>query len=232
VELDYFKRYTYYYENHWWFRAREKLILGLIEALKLDDSSTVLDIGCGEALLLRKLARFKKLEGIEPEEGRFDFALVDGLIEGARQNNLRLIFLWFGSWKNGMSSYVPLWVKEDYRRFPRAQIRNGENVLVAEGIIECFQRPTQTPYGLRHCLSPARATLLEEPLQTCLGIGSMKEILRHMTPPVVNVLSNRLKTHTPSPSPKRPLLELTWTTPFQSRKSREPIPSLAYRNLW
>ncbi len=69
-------------------------------------------------------------ELIEPEEGRFDFALVDGLIEGARRNNLRLIFLWFGSWKNGMSSYIPLWVKEDFHRFPRAQIRNGEKIEV------------------------------------------------------------------------------------------------------
>ena len=43
----------------------------------------------------------------EPEERRFEFALVDGLIEGARRHGLRLIFLWFGSWKNGMSSYIP-----------------------------------------------------------------------------------------------------------------------------
>jgi beta-galactosidase GanA len=67
---------------------------------------------------------------IEPEEGRFDFALVDGLIGKARRKNLRLIFLWFGSWKNGMSSYAPLWVKRGYERFPRAQIRNGEKVEV------------------------------------------------------------------------------------------------------
>ena len=51
-------------------------------------------------------------ELIEPEEGRFDFTLVDGLIEGARRNDLRLIFLWFSNWKNGMSSYVSLRVKK------------------------------------------------------------------------------------------------------------------------
>ncbi len=60
-------------------------------------------------------------ELIEPEEGRFDFTLIDGLIQEARRHDLRLIFLWFGSWKNGMSSYIPLWVKQDYRRFPRVQ---------------------------------------------------------------------------------------------------------------
>jgi beta-galactosidase GanA len=39
-------------------------------------------------------------ETIEPEEGRFDFTVVDGLLEGARTNNLNLVVLWFGAWKN------------------------------------------------------------------------------------------------------------------------------------
>src|SRR5215831_3396531 len=42
-------------------------------------------------------------ELVEPREGNFDFELVDGLIDAARRHNLRLILLWFGSWKNGMS---------------------------------------------------------------------------------------------------------------------------------
>lgn len=58
-------------------------------------------------------------ELIEPKEGSFDFSLVVGLIEQARQNNLHIVFLWLASWKNGMSSYPPLWVKENTERFPR-----------------------------------------------------------------------------------------------------------------
>src|SRR5678815_1319858 len=46
-------------------------------------------------------------EQSEPVEGNFDFALVDGLIHAAQQHGLRLILLWFGSWKNGVSSYIP-----------------------------------------------------------------------------------------------------------------------------
>jgi beta-galactosidase GanA len=69
-------------------------------------------------------------ELIEPEEGRFDFRLVDGLIDGARRNNLRLVLLWFGSWKNGMSSYIPLWVKKDYKRFARVELSGGRTVEV------------------------------------------------------------------------------------------------------
>jgi uncharacterized protein DUF5597/glycosyl hydrolase family 42 (putative beta-galactosidase) len=69
-------------------------------------------------------------ETIEPAEGKFDFRLVDGLIEDARRHNLRLVFLWFGSWKNGMSSYMPMWVKQDFRRFPRVKIEGGKTIEV------------------------------------------------------------------------------------------------------
>jgi hypothetical protein len=64
-------------------------------------------------------------ELIEPREGSFDFTTVDGLIDGARRNSLRLVFLWFGSWKNTYSSYVPEWVKRDTERFPRVQTADG-----------------------------------------------------------------------------------------------------------
>jgi len=66
-------------------------------------------------------------ESIEPEEGRFDFSLVDGLLEGARQNKLRLIILWFGAWKNTFSTYVPPWVKTNTKRFPRVQTSDGRD---------------------------------------------------------------------------------------------------------
>src|SRR6478736_4208169 len=62
---------------------------------------------------------------VEPEEGKFDFALVDGLLEGARRNHQRVVFLWFGSWKNGISSFVPAWVKSDVARFPRVRLKSG-----------------------------------------------------------------------------------------------------------
>lgn len=66
-------------------------------------------------------------ELIEPQEGRFDFTLVDGLVKSARAHDLKLVLLWFGSWKNGVSSYIPTWVKKDLERFPRAQGVNGNN---------------------------------------------------------------------------------------------------------
>lgn len=64
-------------------------------------------------------------ETIEPEEGRFDFSNVDGLLKGAREHDLRLVILWFGACKNTYSSYVPAWVKRDQARFARVQMSDG-----------------------------------------------------------------------------------------------------------
>lgn len=69
-------------------------------------------------------------ELIEPVEGQFDFASVDGLLSQARANKMRLVLLWFGAWKNSMSSYVPGWVKRDQARFPRSQLPNGSGMEI------------------------------------------------------------------------------------------------------
>lgn len=69
-------------------------------------------------------------EIIEPREGQFDWTSLDQLIRSARAHDLKLVLLWFGAYKNSMSTYVPEWVKRDQRRFPRAQRPNGENVEI------------------------------------------------------------------------------------------------------
>lgn len=64
-------------------------------------------------------------ELVEPVEGKYDFSLVDSVIVAARDHDMRLVLLWFGSWKNSMSCYAPYWVKKDQQRFPRARDNEG-----------------------------------------------------------------------------------------------------------
>ena len=64
-------------------------------------------------------------ELIEPVEGRFDFELLDQLLNEARKNDLKIVLLWFGSWKNSMSSHAPSWVKKNQARFPRIKDDKG-----------------------------------------------------------------------------------------------------------
>jgi len=64
-------------------------------------------------------------EQLEPQEGKFDYSIIDGIISQARENKLKLCILWFGSWKNGLSTYPPLWVKKDSKRFFKLKQSNG-----------------------------------------------------------------------------------------------------------
>jgi Domain of unknown function (DUF5597)/Glycosyl hydrolases family 35 len=69
-------------------------------------------------------------EQMEAQPGKFDFTNVDQIVEGARAHNLRVILLWFGTWKNGNMHYVPSWVKTDTQRFPRVIRPDGEPIDV------------------------------------------------------------------------------------------------------
>lgn len=75
-------------------------------------------------------------ESVERREGEYDFSLPDALIGQAREEKLRLVFLWFGLWKNGISSYVPEWVKRDTERFFRAKDKDGKRMDVISPFCE------------------------------------------------------------------------------------------------
>lgn len=64
-------------------------------------------------------------ELIEPEEERFDFTSIDAAVAAARAHSIKIVLLWFGAWKNSMSCYAPLWVKENYEKYPRSRAQYG-----------------------------------------------------------------------------------------------------------
>ncbi len=72
----------------------------------------------------------------EPDEGRFSTRLVDHLIGRARAGGQQLVLLWFGSWKNGVSSYTPAWVKSDPERFPLARDSAGVALMALSAFAE------------------------------------------------------------------------------------------------
>jgi Domain of unknown function (DUF5597)/Glycosyl hydrolases family 35 len=65
-------------------------------------------------------------EQIEPQQGHFNWDNVDAIVKGAREHNLHVVLLWFGTWKNGNMHYAPQWVKTDPKRFPRVVRADGE----------------------------------------------------------------------------------------------------------
>ncbi|MBV9147262.1 MAG: DUF5597 domain-containing protein [Acidobacteria bacterium] len=89
-------------------------------------------------------------EQIEPKETSFDFSILDHWIESARAQNLHLVLLWFGSWKNAFSEYAPAWVKGDPKRFARAESADGRPLE----ILSTFSAET------RRCDSRAFAALM------------------------------------------------------------------------
>jgi beta-galactosidase GanA len=78
-------------------------------------------------------------ELIEPVKGKFDFMLVDSVIAGARKENLKLVLIWFASWKNASSVYIPSWVKKDYNKYPRTRDEQGKplEILSTFGKTSC-----------------------------------------------------------------------------------------------
>jgi hypothetical protein len=67
-------------------------------------------------------------ERLEPKPGEFDYTLVDMLLTQAREHHVRLVLLWFGTWKNGSGHYTPDWIKIDNAKYPRVINQQGRNM--------------------------------------------------------------------------------------------------------
>ena len=65
---------------------------------------------------------------LSPTHGKFDFTVVDLILKQAREHRLRLVLLWFGTWKNGSSHYTPEWVKLNQDKYPFLVGKNGQTL--------------------------------------------------------------------------------------------------------
>ncbi|MBQ6577909.1 MAG: DUF5597 domain-containing protein [Bacteroidales bacterium] len=100
-----------------------------------------------KAIGLNSVIATASWELVEPTEGKFDFTEVDYVIKAARERDMKVMFIWFGAFKNPFMTYAPTWMKKDVKRFPRAKDENGndlempcvlsENVMKADAKAYC-----------------------------------------------------------------------------------------------
>ena len=66
MDKHYALHYRELYERHWWWRAREELVLATLERWRPAEGwRAILDVGCGDGLFFEKLSPFGQVEGIE-----------------------------------------------------------------------------------------------------------------------------------------------------------------------
>ena len=126
-----------------------------------------------EAMGLNSVVTPLSWELVEPDEGKYDFTLVDGLIDQSRQSHERIVFLWLASWKNGMSSYAPVWVKQSSRRFERV-VEHGNEVEILSPLCAATQEADARAFGavMRHIkeLDGSQHTVLMMQVENEVGV--------------------------------------------------------------
>lgn len=116
-------------------------------------------------------------ELIEPREGEYDFTSLDNIIREARKNDLKVVVLWFGAWKNSMSCYAPEWFKRDTKRFSRVHDRNGvpleEASSLSQNVLEADKKVFREI--MRHIRETDREEQTVVMVQVENEIGMVKE---------------------------------------------------------
>jgi hypothetical protein len=167
---------------------------------------------------------------VEPEEGKFDFDLIDSLLFYARKNDLKIVFLWFGSWKNGLSNFVPSWVKLDQKRFPRVKISNGKSIEVLSPFSDSNLQADKKAYSkfLNHLkyVDRFKSTVIMIQLQNEVGILgdsrdrceiANKAFESDVPAELISYLQKNIKTLSPQ------LIELWSTTNFNTKGNWEQV---------
>lgn len=67
-------------------------------------------------------------EQFEPSQGQYDYSVVDAIITQAREHNLKLVLLWFATWKNGSNHYMPSWMKQQPNKYPNMIGKDGVTI--------------------------------------------------------------------------------------------------------
>jgi len=65
---------------------------------------------------------------IEPREGEYHFEMLDHRIKMARKHHMKIILVWFATFKNSVMTYAPDYVRQDHKRFAKVWDKNGMHI--------------------------------------------------------------------------------------------------------
>ncbi|GAA4469569.1 GH35 family beta-galactosidase GalD [Nibrella saemangeumensis] len=119
-------------------------------------------------------------EQIEPQPGQYDFSILDKLILDARRENLRLVLLWFASFKNGQSQFVPAWVKENTQEYPRMLDGTGRPIQVLSTLSEKNRNADARAFAavmahIRRLDEPYRTVIMMQPENEPGSLGTDRD---------------------------------------------------------
>jgi SAM-dependent methyltransferase len=73
MDPNYARQYRELYERHWWWRAREAVILEVVRStLGSQAAASILDVGCGDGLLFDRLLEYGNVDGVEANASLVD----------------------------------------------------------------------------------------------------------------------------------------------------------------
>ena len=73
MESAYARRYRDLYLHHWWWRARERLIVSTLRSIEPPGGwRSILDVGCGDGLFFDRLSEFGDVHGVEADASLVD----------------------------------------------------------------------------------------------------------------------------------------------------------------
>jgi len=79
----------------------------------------------GESMGLNTASLLLYWREIEPEEGKYNFTMLDHRIDIARKHHMKIVLVWFASFKNGCLTYAPDYVRKDHQRFRKVKDKKG-----------------------------------------------------------------------------------------------------------
>ena len=149
-------------------------------------------------------------EQFEPRQGQYDYTTIDTVLEQARQHHLRLVLLWFGTWKNGSQHYMPEWMKLAPDHYPHMVDKNGQAVDSPSPFAAASLEADKTAFTafMRHLKSadPERTVIMVQVENEAGTWGTLRDysstaqkLFEASVPPEV-LTAMQLKTTSPSPN--------------------------------